>query len=96
LALGINNVRAILMFLKDALGDIALRFTNQTRDSRFRCRDSLDAGHRALLKPKPSKISKTPFVNISPIPRHNPVNAFSLGGIVRDAGLTVEQFRELL
>ena len=30
------------------------------------------------------------------IPRHNPVNAFTLGGIVRDAGLTVEQFRALL
>jgi predicted RNA binding protein YcfA (HicA-like mRNA interferase family) len=30
------------------------------------------------------------------IPRHNPVNAFTLGGIVRDAGLTLEQFRELL
>lgn len=30
------------------------------------------------------------------IPRHNPVNAFTLGGIVRDAGLTPEQFRALL
>jgi predicted RNA binding protein YcfA (HicA-like mRNA interferase family) len=30
------------------------------------------------------------------IPRHNPINAFTLGGIVRDAGLTVQQFRELL
>jgi hypothetical protein len=30
------------------------------------------------------------------IPRHNPVNAFTLGGLVRDAGLTVEKFRELL
>jgi hypothetical protein len=30
------------------------------------------------------------------IPRHDPVNAFTPGGIVRDAGLTVEQFRELL
>lgn len=30
------------------------------------------------------------------IPRNNPVNAFTMGGIVRDAGLTVEQFRELL
>jgi predicted RNA binding protein YcfA (HicA-like mRNA interferase family) len=29
-------------------------------------------------------------------PRHNPINAFTLGGIVRDAGFTVEQFRELL
>jgi predicted RNA binding protein YcfA (HicA-like mRNA interferase family) len=30
------------------------------------------------------------------IPRHNPVNAFTMGGIVRDAGLTIDQFRELL
>ncbi|MDE3244223.1 MAG: type II toxin-antitoxin system HicA family toxin [Nitrospirota bacterium] len=30
------------------------------------------------------------------IPRHNPVNAFTMGGIVRDAGLTEEQFRNLL
>jgi predicted RNA binding protein YcfA (HicA-like mRNA interferase family) len=30
------------------------------------------------------------------IPRHNPVNAFTLGGIARDAGLSVEQFRDLL
>jgi hypothetical protein len=30
------------------------------------------------------------------IPRHNPVNAFTMGGIVRDAGLTPEEFRELL
>ena len=29
-------------------------------------------------------------------PRHNPVNAFTLGGIVRDAGLTVDEFRQLL
>ncbi|MHB8473875.1 MAG: type II toxin-antitoxin system HicA family toxin [Gammaproteobacteria bacterium] len=30
------------------------------------------------------------------IPRNNPINAFTLGGIVRDAGLTPERFRELL
>jgi len=30
------------------------------------------------------------------IPRHNPIQAFTLGGIVKDAGLTVEQFRNLL
>jgi hypothetical protein len=35
-------------------------------------------------------------VRILTIPRHNPINAFTLGGIVRDAGLTVEQFRDLL
>ncbi len=30
------------------------------------------------------------------IPRANPVNAFTMGGIVRDAGLTIEEFRTLL
>jgi predicted RNA binding protein YcfA (HicA-like mRNA interferase family) len=30
------------------------------------------------------------------IPRHNPVNAFTMGGIARDAGLTIEEFRKLL
>jgi hypothetical protein len=30
------------------------------------------------------------------IPRHNPVNAFTMGGIVRDAGLTLEEFKRLL
>ena len=30
------------------------------------------------------------------IPRHHPVNAFTMGGIARDAGLTVGQFRDLL
>jgi predicted RNA binding protein YcfA (HicA-like mRNA interferase family) len=29
------------------------------------------------------------------IPRHNPVNAFTMGGIVRDAGLSIEEFKEL-
>lgn len=30
------------------------------------------------------------------IPRHNPVNAITMGGIVKDAGLTNDAFRELL
>jgi hypothetical protein len=30
------------------------------------------------------------------IPRNNPVNAYTMAGIVRDAGLTIEQFRKLL
>ena len=30
------------------------------------------------------------------IPRHNPVNAFTMGGLVRDAGLTVDEFKKLL
>jgi hypothetical protein len=30
------------------------------------------------------------------ISRHNPVNAITMGGIVRDAGLTVDEFKALL
>ena len=35
-------------------------------------------------------------VRIITIPRHNPVNAFTMGGIVRDAGLSEDEFRALL
>jgi predicted RNA binding protein YcfA (HicA-like mRNA interferase family) len=38
----------------------------------------------------------TDGVRIVTIPRHDPVNALTMGGIVRDAGLSVEQFRRLL
>jgi predicted RNA binding protein YcfA (HicA-like mRNA interferase family) len=41
-------------------------------------------------------IVMTDGVRILTIPRHNPVNALTMGGIVRDAGLTVEEFRKLL
>jgi predicted RNA binding protein YcfA (HicA-like mRNA interferase family) len=30
------------------------------------------------------------------IPRHNPINAITMGNIVRDAGLTNDDFRKLL
>ncbi len=30
------------------------------------------------------------------IPRANPVNAYTMGGIVRDAGLDIGEFRKLL
>ena len=30
------------------------------------------------------------------IPRHNPINAITMGNIVRDAGLTDDDFRKLL
>ena len=30
------------------------------------------------------------------LPRVNPINAYTMGGIVIDAGLTVERFKELL
>jgi hypothetical protein len=30
------------------------------------------------------------------IPRHDPINAITMGAIARDAGLTPQQFRDLL
>lgn len=41
-------------------------------------------------------IVMTDGIRILTIPRHNPVNAFTMGGLVRDAGLTVEEFKKLL
>ncbi len=43
-----------------------------------------------------SHVVMTNGERIVTIPRHNPVNALTMGGIVRDAGLTVEEFRKLL
>ncbi|MEJ5383269.1 MAG: type II toxin-antitoxin system HicA family toxin [Fimbriimonadales bacterium] len=41
-------------------------------------------------------IVMTDGTRILTIPRANPVNAYTMGGIIRDAGLTIEQFKELL
>jgi predicted RNA binding protein YcfA (HicA-like mRNA interferase family) len=30
------------------------------------------------------------------VPRNNPVNEFTMAGIVEDAGLTIEEFKDLL
>jgi predicted RNA binding protein YcfA (HicA-like mRNA interferase family) len=30
------------------------------------------------------------------IPRNNPINAFTMAGIIKDAGLTIEEFKKLL
>ena len=30
------------------------------------------------------------------IPRSNPINAYTMGGIIQDAGLTIEAFRKFL
>jgi predicted RNA binding protein YcfA (HicA-like mRNA interferase family) len=52
------------------------------------------AGFHVLRQGK--HIVMTDGVRILIIPRNNPVNAFTLGGIARDAGLTVEEFKKLL
>jgi len=52
------------------------------------------AGFRIVRQGK--HIVMSDDVRILTIPRHNPINATTMGGIVRDAGLTIEEFRELL
>jgi hypothetical protein len=42
------------------------------------------------------KEAYAPENGLYPRARHNPVNAFTMGGIVRDAGLSEEEFRALL
>ncbi len=41
-------------------------------------------------------ISMTDGQRIITIPRANPIDAYTMGGIIKDAGLTVDQFKELL
>jgi predicted RNA binding protein YcfA (HicA-like mRNA interferase family) len=52
------------------------------------------AGFRILRQG--AHIVMTDGMRILTIPRHNPINAFTMGGIVRDAGISLEQFRDLL
>ena len=52
------------------------------------------AGFRILRQGK--HVVTTNGVRKVTIPRHNPVNAITMAGIVRDAGFSIEEFRKLL
>jgi predicted RNA binding protein YcfA (HicA-like mRNA interferase family) len=52
------------------------------------------AGFRIIRQGK--HIVMSDGMRILTIPRHNPINAITMGGMVRDAGLTIEEFRGLL
>jgi predicted RNA binding protein YcfA (HicA-like mRNA interferase family) len=52
------------------------------------------AGFRILRQGK--HVILTDEQRILTLPRHNPINAITMGNIVRDAGLTIEEFRKLL
>ena len=52
------------------------------------------AGFRIVREAK--HVVMSDGTRIVTIPRHDPVNAYTMGGIVRDAGLTPEEFRKLL
>jgi hypothetical protein len=52
------------------------------------------AGYRIARQSK--HIVMTDGLRVLTIPRHNPVNAITMGNIIRDAGLTNDEFRRLL
>ncbi|MGH7564571.1 MAG: type II toxin-antitoxin system HicA family toxin [Gemmatimonadota bacterium] len=52
------------------------------------------AGFRVVREGK--HVVMTDGTRILTVPRANPINAYTMGGIVRDAGLTVEEFKKLL
>ncbi|MCL1467211.1 type II toxin-antitoxin system HicA family toxin [Argonema galeatum] len=52
------------------------------------------AGFRVIRQGK--HIIMTNDEHIITIPRANPINAYTMGGIIRDAGLTIEEFQQLL
>lgn len=52
------------------------------------------AGFRIARQDK--HIVMTNSSRIITIPRHNPVNAITMGNIIRDAGLSIDEFKELL
>ena len=52
------------------------------------------AGFRIARQGKP--IVMTDGIHTVTVPRHNPVNSYTMGRIVQDAGLTIEDFRRLL
>ena len=49
-----------------------------------------------ILRPGKNHIVMSDGTRFLTIPRNNPVNAYTMGGIVRDAGLTVDEFKKLL
>lgn len=52
------------------------------------------AGFRVLRQGK--HIVMTNDQRVIVIPRANPINAYTMGGIVKDAGLSLDQFTRLL
>ena len=52
------------------------------------------AGFRILREGKHTTMSDERRIII--IPRANPINAYTMGGIIKDAGLSIEEFKRML
>ena len=49
-----------------------------------------------VIKRQGKHIVMSDGIRIITIPRNNPINAYTLEGIVKDAGMTVEEFKNYL
>ena len=76
------------------MSDLSTLTPNPSPNHQDAVRALQKAGFRVARQGK--HIVMTDGIRIITIPRHNPVNAFTMGGIVRDAGLSEEDFRALL
>jgi predicted RNA binding protein YcfA (HicA-like mRNA interferase family) len=52
------------------------------------------AGFRIIRQGK--HISMSNGIDLIIIPRNNPINAYTMAGIIQSAGLTIEEFKALL
>ena len=52
------------------------------------------AGFQVIREGKHISMAKEDRIII--IPRNNPINAFTMAGIIKDAGLTIKEFKKLL
>ena len=53
------------------------------------------AGFRLVRQGK-KHVVMTDGIRFLTIPRKNPINAYTMGGIVKDAGMSLEDFKKLL
>jgi len=51
-------------------------------------------GYRIVRQSK--HVVMTNDLHVIVIPRNNPINAYTMGRIIRDAGMTVDEFKRLL
>ncbi len=62
----------------------------------FRAVRALEKAGFGIVRQEKKHVVVSDGIRFLTVPRSNPTHAFTMGGIVRDAGLTIEEFRKLL
>jgi predicted RNase H-like HicB family nuclease len=94
----LENIRAAIREYLAAVRDSLAGADPGSRGAGLNCRRSPASltSERCEIAREGKHIVISNGVRFVTIPRNNPVHAITMGGIVRDAGLTVEEFRKLL